>query len=98
MFRSHLLSVALLASFILPSHGASYKYWVDSTCSNRPNWNDILSEALNMAKRSAERLASSTDTDYHNVFQRIFKTSTSDTTNYNLKILQGKPYDLVHGD
>lgn len=57
-----------------------------------------MTEFQKMAKRSSERLQSPTDTDYHNIFKRIFKVDRNDQTKYDLtKLKDMTPYELVQG-
>ncbi|KAG4027626.1 hypothetical protein MFRU_028g00480 [Monilinia fructicola] len=63
-------------------------YWVDVTCTQRPHWNEYMNDAFNMAQVSSRRLFNAaqfrkSDTDYANVFERIFHTRISDQNAYD---------------
>lgn len=61
----------------------AYTYWVDASCSDRKDWNTYLTEARDMASKADTRLRSSTDTDYANVFKRVFKVDKTDENALN---------------
>lgn len=75
--RFFLLWIVAFESTMITSSTA-YTYWVDASCSNRNSWNDYLTEARDMAAKANTRLHSSTDSDYANVFKRVFKVDKTD--------------------
>ena len=81
---------------------AAYTYWVDASCSNRKDWNAYLTEARDMATKANTRLRSSTDSDYANIFKRVFKADKSDknafdavTGNSNSILYTTRPWTLI---
>ena len=81
---------------------AAYTYWVDASCSNRNDWNAYLTEALDMAKKANTRLRRNPDSDYANVFKRVFKVDKTDnkafdtvTGNSNSILYTTRPWILI---
>ncbi|KAL9617231.1 MAG: hypothetical protein Q9160_007959 [Pyrenula sp. 1 TL-2023] len=79
----------------------AHTYWVDSSCEKKAKgqWKDYWQETMDMAKKGADGLASTSNNDLHNVFRHIFNTEINDNTNYELsyKKLKGRPYDIILG-
>lgn len=75
--RSWVKLSAVLAIFATIGCNAQ-TYWVDGSCTSKENWPEYLNEAKSMAAASSARLASTTDTDFAAVFERIFKVDKSD--------------------
>lgn len=73
-------SIGVLVLSIVTSrcHATLYTYWVDESCSSRPDWDEYLKEALTMAAKANARIQSATDSDYANVFQKVFNTPKTD--------------------
>ena len=82
-FTMQLIQAFLLLSTIFAQvSAAKYTFWVDKSCDDHTHFKGSLQDAFDMAKRSAERLESSTDKDYANVFSLVFGTDKSDQTQY----------------
>jgi len=78
----HLVSYSLLASFsFLGITQGGLLLAADESCKR---YTDVIvaayEEAVQMATLTVARLASSTDTDFENVYKAIFKTDKSDAT------------------
>jgi hypothetical protein len=65
---------ALSVAFAVPLlvH-AQKKYYIDKSCSDRPEWKDAFDLARNNAKKASERLSSTADTDFQAAVDRLFK-------------------------
>ena len=62
----------------IPALVQAKTYYVDKSCTARPQWDTILAETFTMARRVSERLASSTDTDFENVLYQTLKIKKTD--------------------
>lgn len=69
----HFFTISTFVAITLPL-AYSKSLHVDSSCTAKPGWNDYLSETINFARLVSQRMVSATDTDFHNVFNRIMKT------------------------
>lgn len=89
--------ILLLCLLFLTGQVASYSYWVDKSCKDRPGFDEYLAEAFKMAERGSKRLADADDTDYHYVFKRIFDTDVNDQTEYKTEFYKkDTPKGLVY--
>lgn len=103
MRRVFVCPIVLISSFVSSCYSCAY--FVDSSCTNRPEWSDGLTDALTMAKRASERLERSQDTDFAAVFKRIFKVEKTSTATFQNPFFSQSdpkhdltPYDRVHGE
>ncbi|KAF2656782.1 hypothetical protein K491DRAFT_596159 [Lophiostoma macrostomum CBS 122681] len=74
--------IPLLVTISLPSV-LSLSLYVDTSCSSKKGWSDYYSETQNFAKRASVRMSSSSDTDFKNVFKRIFKVEPGSSEAFN---------------
>jgi hypothetical protein len=83
------LSSLLCAIFVLSPFclGETRTYWVHSSCTARPEWSAYLQETFDAAKSAANRLSSDTDTDFANVFKRIFHFSKDEDTDAHKRVV-----------
>ncbi|KAG4435127.1 hypothetical protein IFR05_009392 [Cadophora sp. M221] len=89
MHFSMLSTSALALMFTIPYCAASkYTYWVHDSCYGKPGFDmdKTVAESMTMAKRAADRLGSSTDTDFANVFKKIFSIDKNDQAEFNSPI------------
>lgn len=96
MARLLMLLTVLLSVLCVFVQADPRTYWVDSSCTEGPGWSEWLEEAFKMAEAAARRLGSDTDTDFANVFKRIYRVDKSDTTLYKVGKAQDTAYNLVH--
>lgn len=82
---AHLVTFALLLLPLYAPSATAFTYWVDGSCTSRPEFNVAMNEARLMARHGFLKLKSDSDTDYHNVFQQTFQTPRSDNTKYDVK-------------
>lgn len=92
----HIIAI-LLFIFSTITHAVPRTYWVDASCSNRPGWSEFIDETLTMARTAAGRLESTSDSDFANVFKRIFKVDKTDATLHQALGRKDTAYNLVHG-
>jgi hypothetical protein len=60
-----------------------YTYWVHSTCTDRPLWENWIKEAFDHAKRAALHLQDPSDIDFEDVFSTLFSISKHDTKQFD---------------
>jgi hypothetical protein len=71
-------TIALLA-FSVPLVAHCKSLYIDQSCASKPGWDEYWKEAQSFAKRAAQRMESSSDTDFNAVFKRIYQTEKSST-------------------
>lgn len=75
------LITGILGVFLFQTFVSSYlTYWVDPSCRNgarQQKFNDALEGAIDLATRGYQRLASQTDTDQHDNFQKLFQVAAN---------------------
>ena len=75
-FLLHQCCIVLALGLVIPCYAASY--WVDSSCAAYPHMLSVVTESLEMGRRTAEGMDDTNDANIYAVFQRVFSTTSSD--------------------